>query len=41
LLLAVPEREVERLLGSLTQKKVSGAVVGQLTEGEAGSILVV
>jgi selenide,water dikinase len=41
LLLAVPEREVERLLRSLTQKKVLGAVVGQLTEGEAGSILVV
>jgi selenide, water dikinase len=41
LLLAVPASEVERLLRALEQKRVTGAVVGQLTEGDAGSILVV
>jgi len=41
LLLAVAAGELDRLLGSLENKKVSGAVVGELIEGEAGSILVV
>jgi selenide,water dikinase len=41
LLLAVAAGELDRLLGSLEKKKVSGAVVGELIEGEAGSILVV
>jgi selenide, water dikinase len=41
LLLAVPETEVERLLSALTRKRVTGAVVGQLTEGHPGSIVVV
>jgi selenide,water dikinase len=41
LLLAVAAGELDRLLGSLESKKVPGAVVGELVEGEAGSILVV
>jgi selenide, water dikinase len=41
LLLAVPESEVERLLTALRGKNVPGAVIGQLIEGEAGSIMVV
>ena len=41
LLLAVAAGELDRLLSSLQNKKVSGAVVGELTEGEGGSILVV
>ncbi len=41
LLLAVPASEVDGLLRALEQKRVTGAVVGQLTEGDAGSILVV
>ena len=41
LLLAVPETEVDRLLSALTAKRVTGVVVGQLTEGDAGSIVVV
>jgi selenophosphate synthase len=41
LLLAVPGSEVDRLLSALDGKRVTGVVVGQLTEGDAGSILVV
>jgi selenide,water dikinase len=41
LLLAVPESELDRLLRALTGKGVAGVVVGQLLEGDAGSILVV
>ena len=41
LLLAVAESELDRLLSALTGKRVAGVVVGQLTEGDAGSILVV
>ena len=41
LLLAVPEPEVERLLNALTAKGVTGVAIGQLTEGDAGSIVVV
>jgi selenide,water dikinase len=41
LLLAVPDDEVERLLKALTAKRVTGVVVGQLTEGDPGSIVVV
>jgi selenide, water dikinase len=41
LLMAVPGREVEPLLKALEGKSVAGSVVGELTEGEAGSILVV
>jgi len=41
LLLAVSDSELDRLLGALQEKSVTGVVVGQLTEGDAGSILVV
>jgi selenide,water dikinase len=41
LLLAVLDDEVERLLKALTAKRVTGVVVGQLTEGDPGSIVVV
>jgi selenide,water dikinase len=41
LLLAVPGNEVDRLLRALTVKGVTGVVIGQLTEGDAGSIQVV
>jgi selenide,water dikinase len=41
LLLAVPEKELDRLLSALEARRVPGAVIGQLTEGEAGSIQVV
>jgi selenide,water dikinase len=41
LLLAVPAREVDRLLHALEAKSVAGVVIGELTEGDAGSILVV
>jgi len=41
LLLAVPESAVDRLLSALQERNASGAVIGQLIEGEAGSILVV
>ncbi|HXO58953.1 MAG TPA: selenide, water dikinase SelD [Candidatus Acidoferrum sp.] len=41
LLLAVPETDVDRLLSALTAKGVTGVVVGQLIEGNAGSIVVV
>jgi len=40
LLLAVSEGEVARLLSELAGKNVHGAVIGQLIEGDAGSILV-
>jgi len=38
---AVAAGELDRLLGSLESKKVSGAVVGQLVEGESRLDLVV
>jgi len=41
LLVAVSESEVDRLLGGLKRKNVHGAVIGELIEGEAGSIVVV
>jgi selenide,water dikinase len=41
LLLAVPAGEADRLLSALEAKRVTGVVIGQLTEGDAGSILVV
>lgn len=41
LLVAVPVTETKRLLEALEERKVSGSVIGELTEGEAGSILVV
>jgi selenide,water dikinase len=41
LLVAVPGNDVGRLLEALGERRVSGSVVGELTEGEAGSILVV
>jgi selenide,water dikinase len=41
LLLAVPETEVERLLSALRAKRVTGVVVGELMEGDPGSIVVV
>jgi hypothetical protein len=37
----VSESEVDRLLNGLTAKNVHGAVIGQLIEGDAGSIQVV
>jgi selenide,water dikinase len=41
LLLAVPEGDVDRLLASLQGKNVAGALIGELLEGEPGSMLVV
>jgi selenide, water dikinase len=41
LLMALPDTEVDRLLDALNGKNASGAVIGQLIEGDAGSILVV
>ena len=41
LLVAVPGKDVERLLDALEERRVAGSVVGELTEGDAGSILVV
>jgi selenide,water dikinase len=41
LLIAVARQDVEPLLAALQAKRVAGSVVGDLTEGEAGSILVV
>ena len=41
LLIAVPEKDVARLLEALEAKRVAGSTVGELTEGEAGAILVV
>ena len=41
LLIALPGKDVELLLGALTARGVAGAVVGELTEGEPGSIVVV
>ena len=40
LLVAVPEEAVEPLLAALQARRVAGSVVGELTEGEAGSIVV-
>jgi selenide,water dikinase len=40
LLLAIPEEAVEPLLAALQARRVAGSVVGELTEGEAGSIVV-
>ena len=41
LLLAVPGNEVDRLLHALGAKRVTGVVIGQLLEGDPGSIAVV
>ena len=41
LLLAVPSGEVDRLLSALDTKRVTGVVIGQLTEGDPGSIQIV
>jgi len=41
LLMALPENDVEPLLAALEARGVAGCVVGELTEGEAGSIVVV
>jgi hypothetical protein len=38
--LAIPEEAVEPLLAALQARRVAGSVVGELTEGEAGSIVV-
>jgi selenide,water dikinase len=40
LLIAVPEMAVEPLLAALSARRVAGAVVGELTTGDAGSIVV-
>jgi selenide,water dikinase len=40
LLLAVPEAAAEPLLAALRGKRVAAAVIGELTDGEAGSIVV-
>jgi selenide,water dikinase len=41
LLIAVPETAVKPLLAALSARRVAGAVIGELTAGEAGSIVVV
>ena len=41
LLIAVPASHVERLLEALNERDVVGSVIGELIEGEAGSIQVV
>jgi selenide,water dikinase len=41
LLVAVAATDVKRLLAALDERRVAGSVIGELTEGEAGSILVV
>ncbi len=41
LLIAVPGSDLGRLLTALEEKRVTGVVVGELTEGEAGAIVVV
>jgi selenide,water dikinase len=41
LLIAVAEKDVTPLLAALEARRVAGSVVGELTEGESGSILVV
>jgi selenide,water dikinase len=40
LLMAVPETAAEPLLAALQTRGVAGAVIGELTQGEAGSIVV-
>jgi selenide,water dikinase len=40
LLIAVPETAVAALLAALSARRVAGAVVGELTTGDAGSIVV-
>ncbi len=40
LLMAVPENDLEPLLAALEVRNVAGSVVGELTEGTAGSIVV-
>ncbi len=39
--MALPANDVEPLLAALEARGVAGCVVGELTEGEAGSIVVV
>ncbi len=41
LLVAVAATDVKRLLEALEQRRVAGSVIGELTEGEAGTIQVV
>jgi selenide, water dikinase len=41
LLIAIAAKDIEPLLAALQAKRVEGAVVGELTEGDAGSIVVV
>jgi len=41
LLMAVPENDLEALLAALEVRNVAGSVVGELSEGTAGSILVI
>jgi selenide,water dikinase len=41
LLMAVPENDLERLLAALEVRQVAGSVVGELTEGTAGTIVVI
>jgi selenide,water dikinase len=41
LLMAVPENDLEPLLAALEVRQVAGSVVGELTEGTAGTIVVI
>jgi selenide,water dikinase len=41
LLVAVAATDVKRLLEALEQRRVAGSVIGELTQGEAGTIQVV
>jgi selenide, water dikinase len=41
LLVAVPATDANRLLEALKERRVAGTVIGELTEGDAGSIVVV
>ncbi len=40
LLMAVPGADLDRLLGALADRRVPGFVVGELTDGDAGAIVV-
>jgi hypothetical protein len=39
--MAVPEHDLGPLLAALEARKVAGSVVGELTEGTAGTIVVI
>ena len=41
LLVALPATDAHRVLEALKERRVAGSVIGELTDGEAGSILVV